>query len=55
MPAQSDHARVEPVFIRNSNKDEVIEPYEVCMAVGCIVGNAAIDGIQNITGIWQIY
>ena len=55
MPALSDNSRVEPVFIKNSDKDEVLEPYEVCMAVGRIVGNAAVDGVQNITGIWRIY
>ena len=48
-------SRVEPVFIKHQDRDEVLEPYEVCIAVGRIVGNAAVDGVQNISGIWRIY
>ena len=55
MPTITDNQRVESVFIKHRDKDEVLEPYEVCIAVGCIVGNAALDGVQNITGIWRIY
>ena len=46
---------VESVFIKHQNKEEVIQPYEVCLAVGRIVGNTSIDGVQNIAGIWRIY
>ena len=51
----NDSARVEPVFIKNQSKDDVLEPYEVCIAVGHVVGNAALDGVQQINGIWRIY
>ena len=29
--------------------------YEVCIAAGRVVGNAALYGVQNINGIWRIY
>ena len=53
--ASSTTSGVEPVFIKHQNKDEVIQPYEVCFAVGRLVGNASVDGVQNIAGIWRIY
>ena len=49
-----DCFRVEPVFIKTQNKEHTLEPYEVCIAVGHVVGNAALDGVQNINGIWRI-
>ena len=42
---------VEPVFIKHKNKDKVIQTDEVCLAVGRLVGNASVDGVQNIAGI----
>ena len=46
---------VEPVFIRMPNKNTTVEPYDVCIAAGRIVGNGHIDGAQCINGIWRIY
>ena len=32
-----------------------MEPYDVCMAAGHVVGNSQIEGAQHINGIWRIY
>ena len=50
-----DCLRVGPVFINTQNKEDTLEPYEVCISVGRVVGNAALDGVQYINRIWQIY
>ena len=50
-----DDSRIEPVLIRVPNKDTTLEPYDVCIAAGRIVGNGYIDGAQHINGIWRIY
>ena len=46
---------IEPVFIKNHNKNISIEPYDVCIAAGRAVGNGYIEGAQHINGIWRIY
>ena len=52
---------VEPVFFlhRDINAHDenqpTLRPYEVCVAVGKVIGNAHVDGAQNVWGVWRIY
>ena len=50
-----DCLRVEPVLIKTQTKEDTLEPYEICVAIRQVVGNAALDGVQSINGIWRIY
>ena len=53
--SQPDDSRVEPVFIRNLDRNMTLEPYDVCIAAGRVVGNGYIEGAQCINGVWRIY
>ena len=52
---------VEPVFFKqhdyggSQESDIQLAPYDVCVAVGRIIGTSSVDGAQNIGGIWRIY
>ena len=52
---------VEPVFFKqydfggSKESDNRLAPYDVCVAVGHIIGTSSVDGGQNIGGIWRIY
>jgi len=48
---------VEPVFFKDSDYQDTakLTTYDVCTAVGRIVGTTNLDGVQNIRGIWRIY
>ena len=52
---------VEPVFFKqydyggSQESDNQLALYDVCVAVGHIIGTSSVDGAQNIGGIWRIY
>ena len=51
----TDSYRIEPVFIKNTSRDIILEPYDICMAAGHCIGNSQIEGVQQINNIWRIY
>lgn len=52
-----DNSQVEPVFFKdNDYKDQPqLTSFEVCIAVGHVIGSSSVDGAQNIRGVWHIY